>query len=357
MKNLFLIFAFITCNIAGGMAQFSCDLTFNGAELRNATSSSIVGNIAVGGPGIVFVKFLNAGSGLGTCSYASGQVIVRVGFPKTTSSSYFYKYDGPSTFSTAKYDWTYNPTYAVLTGINNVPIVAGLFGTESVDIPVLGVAVGNYILPMSLEAFGSASGDNELNNEWNLNVNVVAPIGLPITLGDFTGNANACDAVLNWKTSAESGLDRFEIEQSENGTTFNKVGKVIAKNLSNGADYQFTWNQGSTTAFYRLKMVDKDGSITYSKGIRISTNCNGKREAKLFPNPVSINQLLNVNISGYTRNVKAELYTVSGQLVNTYTLQNGTNELSVGKVSQGFYTLKISENGIQTETFKVNVLR
>jgi Secretion system C-terminal sorting domain len=325
--------------------------------LRNATGTSIVGNIAVGGPGLIRMKIVNAGSAIGNCSYGSGEVQVRAYFPAPTSASYFYKYDGPLTFSTTRYNWTYNPTTSVFTGINNIPVVAGLFGIETVDVPVLGVAVGNFILGMEAEIFASASGDNTNDNTWDLNVNVVAPIGLPITLSDFTATANACNAVLSWNTSYEAGLDRFEIEQSENGTTFNKVGTVKAKNLSTGAEYQFNWNQGSTTAFYRLKMVDKDGSITYSKGIRVSTNCNGKREAKLFPNPVSINQLLNVNIAGYTKNIKAELYTVSGQLVNTYTLQNGSNELSVGKVSQGFYTLKISENGIQTETFKVNVLR
>ncbi len=359
MKNLFLIFAFITCNIAGGMAQagYPCNITFNGAELRNATGTTIVGNIAVGGPGLIRMKIVNAGSAIGSCSYAVGEVQVRAYFPAPSSSSYFYKYDGPLTFSTAKYTWTYNPTTSVFVGVNSAPVVAGLFGIETVDVPVLGVAVGNFILGMDAEIFASPSGDNTNDNAWDLNVNVVAPIGLPIALGEFTGNANACDAVLSWKTSTEAGLDRFEIEQSENGTTFNKVGKVIAKNLSTGADYQFTWNQGNATTFYRLKMIDKDGTITYSKGVKISTNCIGKKVTKIFPNPVSVNQLLNVNISGYARNIKAELYTVSGQLVNTYTLQNGTNELSVGKISQGFYTLKISENGILTETYKVNVLR
>jgi Secretion system C-terminal sorting domain len=354
MKKIFLIIAIYLVSFGSVKAQYTCDLYSFGGELVTAGGMALT-NLPTGASALARITLTNGTSGVGSCVYGPGQAIVTISFiPSSWTSAYFYAYNGPASFNTPKFNWVYAANKLV--GTNTANFGMGLSNAEVVDVPILGVAVGSFDLPIQLSVLNAVS-NNPFNDNLSMPINVVAPIGLPITLGDFTANANACDAVLSWKTTYEIGLDRFEIEQSENGTTFNKVGTVKAKNLSTGADYQFNWNQGSTTAFYRLKMIDKDGSITYSKGVKVATNCNGKREAKLFPNPVSINQLLNVNISGYARNVKAELYTVSGQLVNTYTLQNGTNELSVGKVSQGFYTLKISENGIQTETFKVNVLR
>jgi hypothetical protein len=360
MKRLFLILTITASSIAAVMGQvagFPCDITSTGVELRNSTGTTIISNIAVSGTGIVRLKIVNAGSAIGTCSYLPGEVKVKAYFPAPSSASYFYKYDGATTFSSTKYNWTYDPLSSVLEGVNSTAIVAGFGGFETVDIPILGVAQGNFLLGIEAEIFASASGDDTNNNTWDVNVNVLQPISLPLTITDFTGFTTNCDATIKWATSFERNTSRFEVEQSSNGVTFTKVGTVQATNAANGNSYQFNYTQGSGNYYYRLKMIDKDESFIYSKIINLQSSCNGKKLVKLYPNPVITNQLLNVNISGYDKAIKADLFTVTGQLVRSFNLKNGNNTLAMEKIAQGTYTLKISENGITTEVFKVAVMQ
>jgi hypothetical protein len=359
MKSLFLILVIITSNLLVVMAQtvgYPCDITSTGIELRNASGSAIVGQIPAGGSGLLRLKVVNAGSAIGSCSYLPGELNLRADFAAPTSLSYFYKYDGPLTFNSPKYAWTYNPATSVLKGVNTVPIVAGFGGFEVVDIPITGVAAGSFEMIFQVDFILSASSDLESNNSWPVNVTVVAPQSLPLILGDFSGTPDNCDALLKWTTSHESELASFEIEQSTDGVSFNKVGVLAAKNATNGASYQFVSPQSKGLNYYRLKMIDNNGQYVYSKIVSVQTSCN-KKIVKLFPNPVITNQLLNVNISGYEKNIKAELYSVTGQLIKSYQVKNGSNTLTLDRIAQGTYTLKVTENGILTESFKVTVIQ
>ena len=362
MKRLIFMMSLVVGLSTQISAQsFPCDITSSGVELRSVTGTPLSHLFVTGTPGVVNFVLSNQGVGQtngDACAYAIGKVKVTVSFPTAAFVSYYFRYGGSSnTFSTPKYDWTYDPSTGKLTGVNTAPISTGFSGAEIVDVPIAPVAAGNSILPVSMQIVQSASGDNTTNNAFELPISVLAGSGgvLPVKLESIDGLGEKCNAQVKWSTSNEINLSKFEIEVSKNAVDFDRAG-TVKPSSSNAGNYQFNTTQSSGKNYYRLKIIDKDGSFTYSKVITISTSCSDK-VVKVFPNPVKLDQLLNVNISGYDASVKGDLYSSTGQFVKTYVLKNGANNLSVENLAQGFYTLRVSENGSITETFKLNVLK
>lgn len=361
MKRLFFMMSLMVgLTIQTSAQSLPCDITSSGVELLSTGEAPIAHLFATGVGGMARFVLSNQGVGQSDgspCSYAVGKVQVKVSFIPSTYVNYFFRYDGPTSYSTAKYNWTYNTTLSALIGINSVPISTGFVGAEVEDIPVKGVAAGSASLLLTMQIVQSASGDNPNNNEFTLPITVLAGSGgvLPVKLESIDGFADKCNAQLKWSTSNEINLRKFEVEVSKDGISFDRAGTLSASS-ANAGNYQFNTTQSSGKNYYRLKIIDKDGSVAYSKIIPISTSCSDK-VVKIFPNPVKVDQLLNVNISGYDASVKGDLYSSTGQFVKTYVLKNGANNLSVENLAQGFYTLRVSENGAVTETFKLNVLQ
>ena len=360
MKRLFLIAVFIVCAATSLTAQiFNCDISSSGIEFRNAAGTAIIGSMPADGTGLLRISIVNVGTQNAPgnqCAYAPGQVEANVYFVPSTSLAHYYRYNGPASFSTSKYTWTWHSDISALVGVNTVPILAGFAGASTVDVPIAGVKVGFQPLLFEMQIIASASGDDIANNSFTAPINVIAATGgvLPVNLNSIDGLSDKCNAQVKWSTSNETNLSKFEMEVSKNGVDFDRAG-TVKPSSSNAGNYQFNTTQSSGKSYYRLKIIDRDGSFTYSKVIQISTNCSDKI-VQLFPNPVKVDQLLNVNISGYDASVKGNLYSSTGQFVKSYVLKNGANNLSVENLAQGFYTLRVSENGSVTETFKLNVL-
>jgi uncharacterized repeat protein (TIGR01451 family) len=100
-------------------------------------------------------------------------------------------------------------------------------------------------------------------------------------------NGEGVKAVLNkWTTATEVNTSHFNVQRSIDGKDFKTIGTIASKGLG---DYEFTDNKlpitnDKLTLYYRLEIVDKDGSITYSevKNIEYRTRNN---ELRIYPNP------------------------------------------------------------------------
>ena len=356
MKRLFLIVAIIVCCTSSIIAQvYPCDISSTGLELRNASGSAIVQSLPADGVGNIRMPINNIGTDPTGCAYPTGSVTAVLAFYSASSDNNIVSYNGPASFVSGKFTFTWDASELILVGVNNQPIPGGLLNTQSVLVPIAGVKVGTAPFGMQLQTVYSS--DDVNNNYRAVIVTVVAAAGgvLPVKLESIDGLGEKCNAQVKWSTSNEINLSKFEIEVSKNAVDFDRAG-TIKPSSSNAGNYQFNTTQSSGKNYYRLKIIDKDGSFTYSKVITISTSCSDK-VVKVFPNPVKLDQLLNVNISGYDASVKGDLYSSTGQFVKTYVLKNGANNLSVENLAQGFYTLRVSENGSITETFKLNVLK
>ncbi|PWJ55955.1 putative secreted protein (Por secretion system target) [Dyadobacter jejuensis] len=110
---------------------------------------------------------------------------------------------------------------------------------------------------------------------------------LPVTLTQFNVSRDEQSALLNWSTANEENSNVFVIERSADAKNWNEIGQVNASELSL-KELKYSFSDASPYAginYYRLKMVDLDGSFAYSS-IR-SLRMDAVASVVLYPNPVS----------------------------------------------------------------------
>jgi predicted esterase len=119
-------------------------------------------------------------------------------------------------------------------------------------------------------------------------------IPAPVKLTFFTVKAARCAAVFNWQTAMEENSSHYDIETSADGRNFNKVATVTSRNNSSGAVYSYQLDAATNNGWFRLKMVDRDGSFAYSKAQRYTPACE-QLSVQVFPNPAQNK----ATVSGY----------------------------------------------------------
>jgi hypothetical protein len=140
-------------------------------------------------------------------------------------------------------------------------------------------------------------------------------VPLPVHLIAFDVTAEGkTAALLTWSTASEVNSDHFEIEKSYTGKDWQKIGGIPAKNLSSEkVDYSFVdQNPGSNVMYYRLKMVDSDGSYAYSRIQSIHFDINSY--IAVFPNPVETDKQLQL-LLGDSKVSKISIYNLAGKQV------------------------------------------
>ncbi|MBL0146810.1 MAG: T9SS type A sorting domain-containing protein [Chitinophagaceae bacterium] len=160
---------------------------------------------------------------------------------------------------------------------------------------------------------------------------------LPVKLISFNASVNNCNSVISWKSATELGLQKYTVEYSTNGINFNPINTVPAN--GDNSTYNTTHQSNEGVIYYRLKMVDKDGSISYSNVVVLKVNC---KTATVFlgANPIT-NGSLKVNLANVTGGINAKLVSTTGQLVITKTIFNGSNDIDVKRLAAGVYYLKL----------------
>lgn len=96
---------------------------------------------------------------------------------------------------------------------------------------------------------------------------------LPVSLLDITAKAKSGNTVLvRWRTNAEINSDYFVVERSSDGQHFSETSTLDSKgSASTGFSYYYTdIFPIDGVNMYRLRMVDQDGSATYSKIVTVN---------------------------------------------------------------------------------------
>lgn len=112
---------------------------------------------------------------------------------------------------------------------------------------------------------------------------------LPLTLLSFQAVKSEGQVNVKWETANEINTAGFEIERSNNASNFSKIGYVLAdKSAGYKASYYFKTGHAPVTMgrYYRLKMIDADGTFAYSK---IVTVLDGETPEgyTVYPNPAA----------------------------------------------------------------------
>ncbi len=248
---------------------------------------------------------------------------------------------------------------------NGSDVISGS-ANRIIILKVQGVTVGGPLTFSGQLNFGGATcsaagpaptGNVTADDNGTSSITVVTAV-LPITLADFSTTLKDCQPVLHWTTASEINTDRFEIERSNtSGTNWKIVGNVAASGYSSSKiNYNFTdkdLNASSEKVLYRLKMLDKDGSFKYSKILPVLVNCK-TATVLVYPNPVQDGKLY-VTLAGTVGYAEANLMSVSGQVILTKKMVNGSNDINVSNIADGIYMLRIKDADGFDKNIKVSV--
>lgn len=110
---------------------------------------------------------------------------------------------------------------------------------------------------------------------------------LPVQIADFRVERVEGTTSIYWRTTLEEDASHFEVQNSENGRKWNVLGQVKAVgNRQSEQEYYFSDNVPRRgTQYYRLKMVDLDGSFMYGPVRSIIPIA--VESIIAYPNPVS----------------------------------------------------------------------
>jgi len=136
---------------------------------------------------------------------------------------------------------------------------------------------------------------------------------LPATLTDFTGSGHAGYNQLKWTVTQEQNLSRYELERSTDGAAFVKVATISAQNQTIETNYTHNDNTSLFETYYRLKIIDIDGSYTYSSVVFIRKTA-GKNEFAVMGNPFTDQIILRYKLI-QNQNIAAQLFNAAGALI------------------------------------------
>lgn len=219
-------------------------------------------------------------------------------------------------------NWT-----AVGTGLPDVPFNAVLIDPVDPNIIYAGGDLGVYVSPNRGGAWYDfnngmwdavqvvdlqATSDNQLlaaTHGKGLFRGVRYSGTLPATVLSFTGQALPSANKLDWKVAQELNVLKYEIERSNDGNSFQKTGSVAAINSGN---YNYTDASVNNSSFYyRLKIVDNDGSMRYSEIVYIRRSSNTR--VKVMANPFTDQLRLQFSVPQNSK-VQINLYDGAGKL-------------------------------------------
>lgn len=183
----------------------------------------------------------------------------------------------------------------------------------------------------------------------------------PIEIKSFYGTESKGEINLHWETYKEENLSSYLVERATNIETevcslgvcaespWVEIGMVAAQgNTETGHKYDFTDRAPQRGVnFYRLKILDRNGSISYSSTIEVFNTDDGTKWV-VYPNPN--NSVLKVRLMG-TQGTETQLYLfdIQGKKVwekkVTLTESEQTFEINSSKYAAGTYILKATTDG------------
>lgn len=236
-------------------------------------------------------------------------------------------------------DWNNNGTFEPSEGKTvTVPSSASMssqtFTWNNVTLSGIGKAATYARIRIS---FGTGMTTADMNNAFGggETEDYLVPFStvLPVSIVSFTAQKQGHTANLRWETANMINVSHFEIERSANGVSFNKIGRaeVTAHN-----DYEFTDKAPAAGLnYYRLKIVDLDGSFGYSP-VR-SLWFDASTDITLAPNPAADKTVL----SGISNGTRVLLTDMNGRMVKTYMANSSSLTIDLSSVAAGIYRVVV----------------
>jgi GEVED domain/Secretion system C-terminal sorting domain/Fibronectin type III domain len=172
---------------------------------------------------------------------------------------------------------------------------------------------------------------------------------LPVNGLDISAKRQGDHVIVSWTTGSEQNSARFDVERSDDGINFIKIGQVQAAGFStNLRSYLFTdIHVARSLLFYRLRMVDVGGSYKLSP-VRIVNKADMSiQDFLLYPNPAI--SYVNIALSeAAAKELQVQVTNQLGQIVKTTRVSTGTQliKLDISELPKGIYAVTIIGNEV-----------
>lgn len=221
-----------------------------------------------------------------------------------------------------------NLTYQWL--LNNAPIP----GATDPDYITLGDGSYKLVVTNSLDSSDTSS--------------VYLLGALPLNLTAFTAQKTSANSSvkLEWKTAAEQNIKGYAILRKEsNQPGFSKIGFVESKspNGNSSAELNYAFFDSSINnslkLFYRLQIINADGSSTYS-AIRSITSAIFKNNFVISPNPAK--GQVQISLENIATPARMMLFDNAGKKIKEQTLSQQKSTIDLTGL-RGIYIVQLSD--------------
>ncbi len=181
---------------------------------------------------------------------------------------------------------------------------------------------------------------------------------LPVVLVDFMSSKEDDGILLQWVTSSEINNESFYVEKSEDGLSWNEVANILGAGISSiETEYSFLDNDPiDGIQYYRLRQVDYDGSISYSKVIsEIWERSN--ISFSIYPNPASELLVIETSEPWTDRELQFKILNIEGRaIIADVDINQQSQPIDIATFRPGIYILQLYDQKELIHTIKFNKL-
>lgn len=178
---------------------------------------------------------------------------------------------------------------------------------------------------------GSCGGGTQCTEQVNLTT-------LPVTIKDIQVIEQNSLACIKWQVAAESAIEKYTIEYSNNAADFTEAGTIMASGTDS---YSFCDSTRRQQGYYRLRIKPYSGREFYSQVVKFN-NGSGIFQLNIFPNPATHKLNIEWPSSGTLRNARFRIFDLQGLLIANGRLTQSFIDLST--ISGGVYFLEVTDN-------------
>lgn len=202
--------------------------------------------------------------------------------------------------------------------------------------------------PTNISGFGEATDGTlyalGLSNGAMYKITAVNP--LPLKLISFSGRIVGSQHQLNWQVNTQEKGDAFIIEASNNNVNFEPIQTIPVLETKSTANYSFSvpaiTNQ---TKFYRMKLLNKDGSFKYSSIIQLTLSTKSTTRVVLNGMYVAISSTIAIQ--------QIQITDALGRIVYKKMVANENSlNIAASDLPKGLLLIQLHQNN-QTATYKL----
>ena len=282
-----------------GLLQFNLSSIPANATITNVSLQMNVNKTRAGISDVHSLQKVSANWGEGTSSGTGGGG--GGGAATANDATWSDRFFGVSTWSSLGGDFSGTMSSSVSIGSvgsytfpNSMQLIADVQSWITTPANNFGwIIIGNESSNQTARAFDSRESSITANRP-TLSVTYTATV--PVELIDFQGIAKNNEVQLSWVTASENNSSHFDVEAKKpsitaltEGVDFQKIGTLKAAGTSSEKRYySFSYTCPISGIYqYRLKQVDFDGKVHYSKVISISIEGKEKTNWTVYPNPAT----------------------------------------------------------------------